>query len=226
MDIEIQNELAQHLSQFITPTRREKLEAVLQERTRYIVPVLEDLNQPHNMSAAIRSIECFGLQDVCVIEQQHRFAPHMGVSKGSSNWISINRFARPGQNNTQECFSKLRAQGYRIFVTSPHVQDASISRVPLDKKVALVFGAEERGVSLYAQENADGYVHVPMYGFTESFNVSVTIALCCYELVGRLRASPRIAWRLTEEEKAAIRLEWLRTLVRGADCLEREFLSI
>lgn len=226
MDIEIQNELAQHLSQFVTPTRREKLEVILQDRTRYIVPVLEDLNQPHNMSAAIRSIECFGLQDVYVVEQQNRFAPHAGVSKGSSNWVSINRFARPGRNNTEECFADLRSKGYRIFVTSPHEQNMPLARLPLDKKIALVFGAEERGVSLYAQENADGYVHVPMYGFTESFNVSVTIALCCYDLTMRLRASSNIAWRLTEEEKAKIRLEWLRTLVRGADCLEREFLSL
>lgn len=226
MDIEIQNELVQHLSQFITPTRREKLEAILEERTRYIVPILEDLNQPHNMSAAIRSIECFGLQDVCVVEQQNRFAPHVGVSKGSSNWVTINRFARPGSNNTQECFNDLRAKGYRIFVTTPHADEMTLSQVPLDKKIAVLFGAEERGASLYAQEHADGLIHIPMYGFTESFNVSVTIALSCYELVTRLRNSSNLSWRLSEKEKSEVRLEWLRNLVRGADCLEKEFLSI
>ncbi len=226
MDLAIQNELAEHLCQFITPSRREKLEQILQERTKYIVPVLEDLNQPHNMSAAIRSIECFGLQDVYVVEQQNRFAPNLGVSKGSSNWVSMKRYANPGHNNTEDCFSDLRAQGYRIFVTSPHVHDIPLAKVPLDKKIALVFGSEERGVSLYAQEHADGHVYIPMHGFTESFNVSVTIALCCYDLVHRVRSSSQINWRLSELEKSAIRLEWLRTLVRGSDCLERDFLSL
>jgi tRNA (guanosine-2'-O-)-methyltransferase len=226
MDIAIQKELSQHLGQFITLSRREKLEQILQDRTRYIVPVLEDLQQPHNMSAAVRSVECLGIQDVYVVEQQNRFIPNLGVSKGSSNWVTMQRYAQAGHNNTENCFRDLRAKGYRILVTSPRAQDIPLAKVPLDKKVALVFGSEERGVSLYAQEHADGAVYIPMYGFTESFNVSVTVAICCYELLYKVRMSSHINWRLSEEELAAIRLEWLRTLVRGSDSLERDFLAI
>lgn len=224
MDIEIKRQLAEHLSQFITPSRRERIDAVLQQRTRYVVPVLEDIHQPHNLSAAIRSVECFGVQDVHVIEQQNRYTINSGVSKGSSNWISLKRYTHEGRNNTEECFSYLRSRGYRIVVTMPHAKSKPLSQLPLDQKTAFVFGTEERGVSLYAREHADAAVFVPMYGFTESFNVSVCVALCFYDTIFRMRNS-RARWQLTEEEKLDIKLEWLRLLVRGSESMEKEFFG-
>ncbi|HBL98072.1 TPA: rRNA methyltransferase [Candidatus Dependentiae bacterium] len=222
MDIVIKRQLVEHLSQFITPSRREKIDSALQQRTRYVVPVLEDIYQPHNVSASIRSIECFGVQDAYIIEQQNRYAVNTGVSKGASNWVTLKRYGREGRNNTEECFSKLRANGYRIVVASPHIKDGLLSELPLNQKTAIVFGAEERGVSLYAQENADGAFTIPMYGFTESFNVSVCVSLCFYDIVNRLRVSS-LPWRLSEDERLDIKLEWLRIIVRGAEFLEKEF---
>lgn len=224
MDMVIKRQLAEHLAQFITPSRREKIEALLRQRTRYMVPVLEDIYQPHNISAAVRSAECFGIQDVYVIEQQNRYTINTGVSKGASNWISLKKFGREGRNNTEECFAQLRSRGYRILVASPHAKSMDLADLPLDQKMAVVFGTEERGVSLYAQENADILFTIPMFGFTESFNVSVCVALCCYDLIMRLRTS-KIKWQLSEEEKLDIRLDWLRLLVRGSECMEKEFLE-
>lgn len=217
-------QLIAYLSQFITPARAERIDAVLKNRTNYIVPVLEDLFQPHNINAAIRSTECLGVQEVHIIEQQNRYSVNTGVSKGASNWITVKRYGREGYNNTQECFERLRSRGYRIYVTSPHVESLSLAQVPLDAKSALVFGAEEKGVSLYAQEHADGFIRLPMYGFTESFNVSVCVALCLNELINRLRAST-IRWQLPEEDQLEIKLSWLRMLVRGSEGLEREHLA-
>lgn len=224
MDITIKRQLVEHLSQFITPSRREKIDLVLQQRTRHMVPILEDINQPHNVSAAVRSIECFGVQDVHVIEQQNRYSINSGVSKGSSNWITLNRYCHEGRNNTEECFTYLRAKGYHIVTTSPHGKARPLSELPITQKTALVFGTEERGVSLYAQEHADSSVVIPMYGFTESFNVSVCVALCFYELMTKLRMS-KVKWQLSEEERLDIKLEWLRLLVRGAESMEKEFFG-
>ena len=224
MDIMIKRQLVEHLSQFITPSRRERIELVLQQRTRHIVPILEDINQPHNLSAAVRSIECFGVQDVHVIEQQNRYSINTGVSKGSSNWITLNRYRHEGRNNAEECFTYLRSKGYRIIITSPHGKARPLSQLPIDQKTAIVFGTEERGVSLYAQEHADMSVVIPMHGFTESFNVSVCVALCFYDLMTKLRAS-KVRWQLSEEEKLDINLEWLRLLVRGSESMEKEFFG-
>lgn len=219
----VNQQLIAYLSQFITEARSERIDTVLKERTRYVVPVLEDLYQPHNISAAIRSVECCGVQDVHIIEQQNRYTVNSGVSKGSSNWVSTIRYNHEARNNTHECFETLRSQGYRVFITSPHIESLSLQEIPLDQKCAVVFGTEERGVSLYAQEHADGYVKIPMYGFTESFNVSVCVAICLHLLTERLRAS-NMQFRISEEERLAIKLSWLRMLVRGSEGLERKFL--
>ncbi len=224
MDITIKRQLVEHLSQFITPSRRERIDQVLQQRTRHVVPILEDINQPHNLSAAVRSIECFGVQDVHVIEQQNRYSINTGVSKGSSNWITLNRYRHEGRNNAEECFTYLRSKGYRIVITSPHGKARPLAQLPIDQKTAIVFGTEERGVSLYAQEHADMSVVIPMHGFTESFNVSVCVALCFYDLMTKLRAS-KVRWQLSEEEKLDINLEWLRLLVRGSESMEKEFFG-
>jgi len=222
MDIVIKRQLVEHLSQFITPSRREKIDSALQQRTRYVVPVLEDIYQPHNISASVRTVECCGVQDVYVIEQQNRYTVNTGVSKGASNWVTLHKYGKEGRNNTEACFSQLRSKGYRILVASPHAKSIQLSEISLDKPTAIVFGAEERGVSLYAQEQADGAFTVPMYGFTESFNVSVCVSLCFYELVNKLRVSS-LPWMLSEEERLDIKVEWLRMMVRGSEFLEKEF---
>ena len=225
MDIATKKKLIAYLSGYPTEHKVEVMQKVLQERTRRVTVVLEDIFQPHNMSAAIRSSECFGVQDVHIIEQRHRFAPNINVSKGASNWVTMHRYNVSDANNTALCFEALRKDGYTIVATSPHpTKSYELSKLPLDKKIALVFGTEEIGISDYVKDNADACVTIPMFGFTESFNISVSVALCLYDVVTRIRASD-LPWQLSEEEKLDIYLDWLRELVRGSDLLEKRFLA-
>lgn len=193
-----------YLKNFVTPKRFERLVSVLQNRTRYITIVLEDIFQGHNASAVLRSCDCFGIQDIHCIENRNKFKPNDEVAMGSEKWLSVFKY-----NNTEECFEKLRKDGYKILSTSPHKKAKKIQEIQLNKPIALVFGAEKEGLTEYALQNADEWVYIPMYGFTESFNVSVSAALCMYELTNRLFHS-HIPYHLTEKEKQEILLEWLK----------------
>ena len=195
-------------SQYITPERAAKIQQMSSMRTRYVTIVLEDISQPHNTSAAIRSCECFGVQDVYVIEQKHQHKLFESIAKGASQWLDIEQFNQKDTDNTQACFEVLRRNNYTIVATTPHAQDMLIEQVPLDKKIALVFGNEQRGLSNYALDNADMYAKIPMYGFTESFNISVSVAICLYEITKRLRASKQ-NWQLTPDEILDLQLDWL-----------------
>lgn len=170
--------------------------------------MLEDIFQSHNTSAALRSCDCFGVQDVYIIEQKHKFELHENIAKGSAQWLSLKHFNQKDVNNTEQCYADLKKEGYLIAATTPHKNDFLIDTLPLQQKVALVFGTEQEGLSSYALEHADLYVKIPMYGFTESFNISVSVAICLYETTHRLRMSA-LDWRLTEDEIVDLQLEWL-----------------
>ena len=224
MDYTTKQKLIEHLSTLTTPHKLQKMVQVLQERTRYVTVVVEDVFQPHNMSAALRSAECFGVQDVHVIEQRHHFVPDVSITRGASNWITLHHYRDKEVNNTAVCLDTLRKQGYTIVATSPHAKSCKINELPLDRKIALVFGTEETGISDYVKEHADMSVVIPMYGFTESFNISVSVALCLYDVMTRLRSSPTV-WHLTEEEQLDVKLAWLRSVVSGSHEVERRFLG-
>ena len=98
-----------------------------------------------------------------------------------------------------------------------------LAQLPLNGKLAIVFGTENVGLSEYALANADEYVHIPMYGFTQSFNVSVSVALCLYQITATLRQS-NINWALHEDEKIDIMLAWLRNNIRGSSEFEKMFM--
>ncbi|RME19853.1 MAG: TrmH family RNA methyltransferase [Bacteroidetes bacterium] len=210
-----------YLKNFITEKRFKRFQEVLQERTRYITIVLEDVFQGHNASAVLRSCDCFGLQDVHVIENRNEFKPNEEVSMGAAQWLTIHRYKEKEKNNTERCYQWLKQKGYKIIATSPHYQSVSIKELQLDKPLAIVFGAEKEGLSDYALKKADVHVYIPMYGFTESFNISVSAALCMYELTARLRSSD-IDYHLSNDEKNRLLLEWLKESIKDADkILER-----
>lgn len=210
-----------YLKNFITEKRFDRFLEVLQERTRYITLVLEDVFQGHNASAVLRSCDCFGIQDVHFIENRNEFKTNEEVSMGAAQWLNIYRYREKEKNNTETCYRLLKERGYKIVATSPHYQSVSIRELKIDKPLAIVFGAEKEGLSEYALKNADEYVYIPMYGFTESFNISVSAALCMYELTNRLRASD-IHYHLSEDEKNELLLQWLKNSIKDADkILER-----
>jgi tRNA (guanosine-2'-O-)-methyltransferase len=165
-----------------------------------------------------------GLQDVHIIENTAEYHLNIRVLKGSYKWMNIERYRAKNLNNTEHCFGTLRSRGYRIMVADPSEDGTSVDEIDVSAgKIALVFGNELNGASPYAVENADEKIRIPMYGFTESLNISVSVAICLNTILGKLRQSPQdISLSLTEKEK--IKLTWYRKIVKRSDVLEREFL--
>src|SRR6056297_399885 len=224
MDLQTTKELVGYLRDFITEERWVTLNKVLQERTRHFTVVLEDIYQSHNASAVLRSCDCFGIQDVHIIENDHNFNLSKGVTIGADRWLTLQKYRSEGSDNTLDCFSDLREKGYRIIATTPHEEDVTIDKLPIDSKTALVFGAELPGLSETAIQDADGFAKIPIYGFSESYNVSVSAALCLYELSKRLRESD-ISWGLTAKEKTVLQLNWLEKSVRASEQLKQKYLE-
>ncbi len=225
MDIPKQNQLLkEHLSQFVTEHKREFMERVLAQRTRFVTMVLEDIYQSQNTSAVIRTCECLGLQDVHVIEKNSRWSTNKLVLRGSDKWLNIIRYNAKEANNTEVCFRTLKERGYRIAVTDPSA-GIGIEEVPLGTPLAIVMGNERHGSSEYASKHADLAINIPMTGFTESLNISVSAAICMEITLSRLRKS-ELPWQLSLEEKDALRLQWYKKAIRNADVIEREYLRL
>jgi tRNA (guanosine-2'-O-)-methyltransferase len=204
-----QKEVIDLLLPFVTPARQKRLNEVLNQRTRYMTVALEDIYQPHNAAAVIRSCDCFGVQDIHIIENQYKFDPSSGVSLGSQKWVD-HHYYEETDFNTGTCMDSLKSKGYAIVATSPHVDSFTPETLPIDRPVALFFGSEKPGLTDFALENADYKMQIPMYGFTESFNISVSAAIVMSVLANRIRheLSPEI-WQLTEKEKTLKMLEWV-----------------
>lgn len=217
-------ELVQFLTQFVTDSRADLFDNVLEERTRYITVALEDIYQSQNASAVLRTSDCFGIQDVHIIENTNEYNINPDVTLGSSKWLNLNRY-NENKNNTLDAIKKLRADGYRIIATTPHTNDVNLEEFDIEKgKFALFFGTELNGLSDLMIENADEYLKIPMYGFTESFNISVSAAIILHHLSGKLRRSS-VDWKLTDEERIPLKLEWLKKTIKMSDQLIEEFLS-
>lgn len=215
--------LTDFLGQYVTEARKATIERVLDQRTRYMTLVLEDIFQSQNMSAVVRTCECMGIQDLHIVEGRSKFNTNKKVLMGSNKWMDLNRYKEKDKNNTEDCYSQLKAKGYRIVATSPG-SGTSIDDLSIDSKVAIVMGNELKGNSKYALDHADEVIRIPMYGFTESMNISVSAALCIRSLVTRIRNSSQ-NWHLSDEEKAYLRLDWYRKSIKKASVIERGFLT-
>lgn len=216
-------ELIKYMEGFVSERRRGRLHEVLAERTRHMTVVLEDVYQAHNASAVLRSCDCFGVQDVHFIENKNKFKISEDVSMGSTQWLSIKKYNKE-ENNTAACLQELKQKGYRIVATTPHKNDCTIAELNVTTPFALVFGTEIDGITETVFEMADEFVKIPMYGFTESFNISVCAALCMYEFTTRIRRQ-NIAYQLSEQEKEQIYLEWLKVSVAKSDIIVKNYLS-
>jgi tRNA (guanosine-2'-O-)-methyltransferase len=216
--------LLHHLAQFVSEHKKEFVEKVLNDRTRHVTVVLENIFQSQNASAVIRTGECMGIQNIHVVENTAKYQLNVRVLKGADKWIDLERYRTKGVNNTEKCFDTLRKQGYKILVADPATDGISINEVDIfASKVAVVFGNELNGASAYALEYGDQKIRIPMYGFTESLNISVSVAICLNILLEKLRKSGAHIG-LSEEEKSQVRLLWYKKIVRRSEILEREFL--
>ena len=216
--------LIDHLLKYITDERKVLFKELIKKRTKYLTVVLENIYQPLNASAVLRSCDCFGIQDVHVIENYNEFKPDREVAMGASNWLTVNRYDK-NENNTLDCIQSLKNKGYRIVATSPHNSQTDLINFDLSKgKTALFFGTELEGLSNSVLENADEYLHIPMYGFTESFNLSVSAAICLYEMRMKMEKE-NIKWHMTKDEKNQVLLNWLRCSIDRSEIVEDDFLK-
>jgi tRNA (guanosine-2'-O-)-methyltransferase len=214
-------ELKEFLFRFITDEKIQRFNEVISKRTRHITIVMEDIYQGQNTNAVIRSCECFGVQDVHIIENKYDFEIVEDISKGSFKWVDIHQY-KGAENNTVICFEKLKQNGYTIIGTSPHENDMDLQEISLDTKTAFVLGSEREGLSQATMDLCDGFMKIPMAGFTESLNLSNCSAIIIQNLTSRLWKS-NLNWQLTEEEKTAILIEWCFEVVGRKELLLEYF---
>jgi tRNA (guanosine-2'-O-)-methyltransferase len=218
------NMILEHLSKFVSEHKKDFINKVLNSRTRHITVVLEDVYQSQNASATLRTSECMGIQDIHIVEQRAKYDINPRVLKGANKWMNLYRYYDRSINNTKACFDKLKSEGYKIMVADPAEDGVSIHDIDVSQsKLALVFGNELRGVSKYGLENADQRIKIPMYGFTESLNLSVSVAICVNILITKLHLSA-LRWHLSENEQNVLKLAWYKKIVRRSDLIEQEFL--
>jgi len=220
----ITHDLVQYLKTFVADERRELFEEKIQQRTKHITVVLENIFQGRNISASIRSAECFGIQDVHIIENDNIFNDDSEVSMGAEKWIAITRHNQKKYNST-EVIKTLKSEGYQIIATTPHNTDCDLFDVDVSKqKAALIFGSEVRGCSEQILALADKKMRIPMYGFTESFNISVSVSLCLQHLIYKLKKAD-FEWRMTKDEQDKTILQWLRNSIKASAQIEDEYLN-
>lgn len=218
------SELIEYLREFISEPRWERINEVLDQRTGHISVVLEDIYQPHNASAVLRSCDGFGIQDIHVIENNNEFDASSQITIGADQWLTINRYNTPNIDNVSDCFNRLRQKGYKIVATTPHEDDFNLNELDIIKPTALVFGTELEGVTDQVKEQADAFVKIPMSGFSESFNISVSAAICLYDLTTRLRESD-LDWKLNPNRREELLLEWVKKSIKAGDQLAEKWLA-
>jgi tRNA (guanosine-2'-O-)-methyltransferase len=207
------------LSGFVTHRRWELFNQVLEFRTRYITVVLEDIYQSHNASAVLRTCECFGIQDVHIIENRNRYRINPDVVMGATKWLNLKQYNQK-DFNTVEAVDALRKQGYRIIATCLDEKATSLPDLDLQAgKCALFFGTELTGLTNHVMERADEFLKIPLYGFTESFNISVSAAIILNQLTLKLHSSD-LPWRLSPEEREEQLVDWLKKTIRVGEKLE------
>jgi tRNA (guanosine-2'-O-)-methyltransferase len=201
------------LAPLVTEARLARIDAVIAKRTRSLVPVLEDLADPHNGAAVLRSADAFGCHEVHVIEKGRPFAISHRVSRGTHRWLELVHHA-----STEVCLDALHARGYQVFVAAMDgtLTPEDLARVP---RAAVVFGNEHRGVSDAVRAAAAGTYAIPMVGFVESLNVSVASAITLY-VASRGRHGD-----LDEEARLEIRARLLFSSVRDAEQIVRDHLE-
>lgn len=211
------------LAGFITDNRKQRFDEIAAFRTRHLTVVLEDIYQSHNASAVLRSCDCFGIQDVHIIENANTYNVNPDVALGSSKWLPLFKYNQK-ENNTTDCISYLKKKGYTVLAALPHNNDSLIDNVDISKKTAIMFGTEKNGLTEEAINSADGFVKIPMYGFTESFNISVSVAIALYSLSQRLRNS-NIHWQLDKNEIIDMKIEWVKNTIQDAISLEKKYVE-
>ena len=217
----IDEKLLNYFESFLTDSRKQLFKSVLEKRTRHFTVVLEDIFQSHNASAVVRTCDIFGVQDLHAIENKYNNKVSRHVAKGSQKWLNQYRYRNDG-DNTKTCLDGLKKAGYQIVATTPHNDSCLLQDFDVSKKTAFVFGEEAEGVSNYVIENSDGFLKIPMVGFTESLNISVAAAIILQDVTAKLRNSD-INWELSKEEKEVLYIDWVKKTIKNVDKIEAHY---
>ena len=209
--------LLEYLENFMSENRKNRFLEVLKNRTNHFTIAVEDVFQLHNTSAVMRSCEVFGIQNLHVVEQRYGKSIDKQIAMGAEKWVDINRY-----DTMKNCISTLKEQGYQIIATTPHNESCMLDEFDVTKKSAIFFGTEIDGLSEEVMKHADGFIKIPMVGFTESLNISVSAALVIQDITNRMRHTD-IAWQLTEEEVIEKRLDWTRKTIKDIEYIEKQF---
>ncbi len=209
----------QYLENFVTENRQKTFKKVLANRTRHFTLVLEDLYQMHNVSAVIRSADIFGFQDVHIIQKKYQPKLSHAIAKGAEKWLNIVRYEQ-----TQNAISQLKAKGYQIVATTPHTNDVNLPEFDITKPAAFFFGVEKEGLSEQVLNQADVFLKIPMYGFTESFNISVAAAIIMHSVTEKLRNS-ELDWHLTPKSQETLYLQWLEKSIKSIDLIKKQYFD-
>ncbi len=209
-----------YFAEHITPNKLNLFDTIIQQRTRHIAAVVENIYAEQNATAILRTTECLGIQDLFIIEEYNKFKIPKKIASGAAKWIDIHRYNKES-HSPEEIVKDLKARGYKIVCTSPTCLDTTPYNIDLSNKLAIFFGEEEPGLSQAMMDLADIHMNIPMYGFTESLNVSVSAGIVLSTLVQRIKAGNQ-PWQLNEDEKADLKLTWMCNAIKGGkEMLER-----
>lgn len=218
-----QQKLLAELKKYITNERWQLFQQVIALRTRHFAFALEDVFQDHNSGALIRSCDCFGIQDLYLVENRYSNKITHSIAIGSEKWVTLKRFG-DSEDSSLACIEALKKENYNIIATSPHAKSLNLYDLPLDQKAVFFLGSEKKGLSESVLSRADYTLSIPIYGFAESYNVSVAGALIMQHLRYRLHSS-NVAWQLREEEKIEILLDWTIKSIRSGIHLASKHLE-
>ncbi len=208
-----------YLENFVTENRKQVFKRILSNRTRHFTLALEDLYQMHNVSAVIRSADIFGFQDVHIIQKKYQPKLSHAIAKGAEKWLTIHRYTQ-----TLDAIKQLKSKGYQIVATTPHTHDVSLPEFDITTPSAFFFGVEKEGLSTQVMEQADVFLKIPMYGFTESFNISVAAAIIMHSVSEKLRQS-EVDWQLSADEQEKLYLQWLEKSIKSIDLIKKQYFA-
>jgi tRNA (guanosine-2'-O-)-methyltransferase len=216
---EQRSNIISRLSDIINDDRIARLEEVLDQRSRYLTVVLDDIYIPQNASAVIRTSECIGLQDIHIIEERNKHKTNRDVVKGSAKWVNLYRYEN--EKGRTECIEKLNQQDYKMVAMTLGEKSIPLEELPINEKLALCFGCEETGLSKEIEDNADYQVQIPITGFTQSYNISVSAGISIYYLMNKIKVTDQ-NWQLNKEEKEKLLINWLsKSTPTGSALLDR-----
>jgi tRNA (guanosine-2'-O-)-methyltransferase len=211
--------LLDYLETFLTENRKMRFEKVLAQRTKHFTVATEDVYQLHNTSAVMRSCDVFGIQEVHIVEEVNSKRIDGEIAMGAQKWVDLNRY-----HTTKTCIKDLKIKGYQIVATTPHVEDCDLIDFDISKKSCFFFGRETEGLSKQVIDSADCFLKIPMVGFTESLNISVSAAVILQHVTAQLRKSD-MRWQLTEEERIEKRFDWIKKTIKNYEAIVEHYKS-